>query len=294
MSFDLVVLDFDGTFTDAEAEAGPFIRAYRREAQRWLSARGMEAPERAWDAMQAHVEASPETYGWSWEGRVVAPGGVDPYLRASVIMTALLDAEGLLREPEERRSLLQRLYAECYLASETVFRSDARAVVEALLASPLHVAVVTNSSPHAVSRKLDTLAPRGREQLKVFGDAEKYVVTPAEPSDARFDALPETVAAPGLDRPVYLRRGRYYETLRALWEAVGTGPERTLVAGDIYELDLALPAALGAGVQLVGKARTMRYERAMVRALPRGREGERLSDLLARVGLDAGASAASA
>ncbi|MEO0326238.1 MAG: HAD family hydrolase [Myxococcota bacterium] len=294
MRFDLVVLDFDGTFTDAEAEAGPFLRAYRQAAEAWLEARGVVDAAGAWEAEGARLEAAPEAYGWRWEGRIVAPGGVDPYLRASVIMSALLDAHSLLPEPAPRRGLLQRLYASCYVASKTVFRPDARAVVEALLASPATVAVVTNSATDAVREKLATLAPRGQEHLRVYGDAEKYVVTPAEPPDGRFDGLPDTVAAPGLDRPVFLRRGRYYETLRALWETTGTTPERTLVAGDIYELDLALPAALGAAVQLVGKARTMSYERAAVRALERGRDDDRLSALLERVGLSAPASAASA
>ena len=76
----------------------------------------------------------------------------------------------------------------------------------------------------------------------------------------RFDALEESTQIPGLDRPVYLRRGRYYEVLRDIWTRTEATPESTFVCGDIYELDLALPAQLGARVHLVARASTPAYE----------------------------------
>ena len=68
--------------------------------------------------------------------------------------------------------------------------------------------------------------------------------------------------APGLPRPIYLRRGKYYESLREIWRATGATPAETLVCGDIFELDLALPAALGAQVVLIERNNTLPYERA--------------------------------
>ncbi|MEM1413284.1 MAG: HAD family hydrolase [Myxococcota bacterium] len=283
--YDLVILDFDGTFTDAEAEAGPFFTAYRERAASMLAEHGLRDFDGAWDAALAQVEAEPGAHGWSWDGRVVAPGDADPYLRATVVMNVLFDARGLYADGEARKGVLQVLYETSYPKSATVFRPDARAVAEALLSSGMHVAVVTNSATDAVNAKLDALAPRGRERLRVHGNAEKYVVVEPSPADATFAAVPEAARAPGLARPIFLRRGRYYEVLRRLWDELGTTAERTFVAGDIYELDLALPAALGASVQLVGKERTPAFERAAVADLPRGRVDDRLGALLERVGL---------
>jgi hypothetical protein len=44
-----------------------------------------------------------------------------------------------------------------------------------------------------------------------------------------------------------------------------------VVIGDIFELDLAMPLALGARIGLVSSAQTPPYERAFVAAHPRGR-----------------------
>jgi hypothetical protein len=53
--------------------------------------------------------------------------------------------------------------------------------------------------------------------------------------------------------------------------------DQLVVIGDIFELDLALPLALGARVGLVASAHTPPYERAFVSAHPRGRVLEDLA-----------------
>ena len=74
------------------------------------------------------------------------------------------------------------------------------------------------------------------------------------------------------------------EALRRIWKETGTTPEQTLVAGDIFELDLALPAALGAHVQLVARDNAMAYELNAVKALgPRGGVDRSLRALLPRL-----------
>jgi len=65
------------------------------------------------------------------------------------------------------------------------------------------------------------------------------------------------VAASTVNRPLYLRRGAYFEALCALYHAFGDDSfpiEKTLVCGDIWELDLAMPAVLGAQVHLIERA----------------------------------------
>jgi hypothetical protein len=51
------------------------------------------------------------------------------------------------------------------------------------------------------------------------------------------------------------------------------------VVGDIFELDLALPLALGARVGLVASLYTPAYEQAFVAAHPRGRVFKDLTEV---------------
>jgi len=281
MPFDLFILDFDGTFTDVEEEGGPFIEAYQADVRALL---GVDVSSE-WDAADAKVRQAPERFGWTFDGHVVAPGNADPYLRATVIMNMVFDARGLYPNAAERTTVLQRLYFDNYEKAATVFRPEARAVAEALTASGKPVCIVTNSATDAVAKKLDQLAPEGRASLTIEGNAEKYLVTEARPMDARFDALAKEYVVDGLPRPVFLRRGRYYEVLRRLWDEHGTGPEGTLVVGDIFELDLAMPAALGCAVHLVTGQETAAYERKAMGALPRAAFSDGLGAALERAGV---------
>ncbi len=281
MRHSLVILDFDGTFTDVEQEAGPFFAAYMAEVRALL---GNEDIDAEWDATAALVAEAPTKHGWTYEGLVVAPGNADPYLRATIILNLMLDKRGLHTEVEERRALLQRLYFENYPKADTVFRPEAKEVVETLLAGDAHICVVTNSATDDVEHKIDVLAPKGRENLRVFGDARKFVVAePAQP-DPRFDAVPESMSIDHIERPVLLRRGPYFDLLAKLWTETGATPETTLVAGDIFELDLALPGQLGTDVHLVLKERTEAYERSGVAMFEGGAESPGLDAILTRLG----------
>src|SRR5262249_51313057 len=100
----------------------------------------------------------------------------------------------------------------------------------------------------------------------------------------RFAGLPAELTAPYLPRPIALRRGGYFRALRdEVWEDDLEAPSRTIVCGDIFELDLALPSALGAHVHLLEREETPEYERAAVKALERGASSPDLRALVARV-----------
>ena len=84
---------------------------------------------------------------------------------------------------------------------------------------------------------------------------------------------------PDLSRPVLLRRRRYHEILAAIVAASGSTFADLCVIGDIFELDLAMPLALGARVGLVTSSRTPDYERAFVTSHPRATLIEDLSQI---------------
>ncbi|MGE0785111.1 MAG: HAD family hydrolase [Sandaracinaceae bacterium] len=255
----LYILDFDGTFTDVEREAIPFLAAYRRGLVEILDVGPLDA---VWDRALAHVRRAPDEHGFVYESKIVAPSHADPYILATSVAHRVLEELSLSHRAPELEPLFGRAYAE----SDTVFRPDAGEVLEAVLGRGAPVYVVSNSHTGSVRKKLELLDRTALARLEVIGDAKKFHLTAPEPSDAAFEAVPETLDVAGLSRPIYLRRGRYYERLRAIWQATGTGPSDTLVCGDIFELDLALPAALGADVHLVGRSSTPAWEQDAVRS----------------------------
>jgi len=275
-----MVLDFDGTFTDVEVEGAPFVRVYR-DALSDLIGRDISAD---WERATQVIAAAPGRYGWVHGGKIVAPGNADPYVRCTAVAQLICDAENRLRDPEVRTAVVQAFYQLAYRHTVTAFRPDARETLSRLTARGLPVYVVTNSSTQVVTQKLRELAPSGLEQLQVIGDAQKFVVAEANDEDTRFDSVPMERQLDGLERPIYPRRGRYFDALARIWRETGTSPAETLVCGDIFELDLSLPIELGLQVHLVTGPATTAYERAAVARLgERGSTGDRISDVLARV-----------
>ncbi len=272
---ELLILDFDGTFTDVDAEAVPFLRTYREGLAELLDASIDEVWPRAVEEVQRH----PDAHGFEFDGKIVAPSHADPYILATSVAHLVLaerDALGLAGE-------LEGLFRRAYATSDTVFRPDAGEVLDALLGLGIPVRVVSNSHTDSVIAKLGKLRPDAVERAPVTGNARKFHLVEPSPPDARFDAVPDHVQVDGLDRPLYLRRGRYYERLRELWTELGVEPAQTLVAGDIFELDLALPATLGARVHLVGRDRTPRWERDACAGMG-GTFSTRLSGVLDAIG----------
>jgi FMN phosphatase YigB (HAD superfamily) len=278
-SIELIVLDFDGTFTLVDEEATPFVEAFRRGLAEHV---GPAAAAR-WDDAARRVESAPDRHGWEYDGVIVAPAHGDPYIRCTAIGQILLEEAGVARA--RRAEILHGLYRRCYPLSRTVFRPDAKTVVEAVLATGLPVYVVTNSATEHVRAKIEKLDPAGKESIVVRGDARKFVLHEPDEPHPLFASLPEQVEIPGLTRPVYLRRGYYFEALRKIWDETGIGPETTIVCGDIFELDLAMPSRLGTRVHLVARPETPDYERRAVRSIPGGSLSQDLAGLLAHLDL---------
>ena len=275
----VLVLDFDGTMTDAEAEGRPFTDGYLEDLCALV---GRPAGDADVLAMAAEVEgelaSAPAAHPYRWMGRAVAPATVDPYLRIVPIAHRILDKFGVLAGSDDRTRLLAGVlfkYNYAKTLGRPVFRANAGKILRELGGSPTWI--VTNSDTHAVASKiaaLDRETP-GVAWLtsRVRGYARKFEV-----DDAWTHAASE-LAIPGLDRPVLLRRRAYFETLRSVLEEANATFADLVVAGDIFELDLAMPLSLGARVALVASARTPAYEREFVGTHPRGRIVEDLTEI---------------
>ncbi len=274
----LLILDFDGTMTDAEAEGGPFRTGYLEDLAALTGQKPAEIETLAVQ-FEAEVAADPQSYGWMFNGRIVAPASVDPYLRIMPVARRIFDHYDCFRDETDRTRLLDAiLYKYNYTKTTMAFRPGAAEVLRALEGT--HTWVVTNSHTEPVRNKIRALGGQedGSNALewlldRVHGRARKYVI------DEDFEKLPATMQLPGLSRPVLLRRRLYYEVLDELRRSAGVGWEDVLVVGDIFELDLCLPLALGARVGLVLNPFTPDYERAFIAAHARGHLIEALAEI---------------
>jgi hypothetical protein len=267
----VLVLDFDGTMTDAEAEGRPFRDGYLDDLS-ILVGRGARDPDIAAiaDACERELDERPAETPFLWMNRAVAPATVDPYLRMATIAHRVLDQFGVFLRAEERSRLLGGvLYKYNYAKTleRPVFRPGAGDVLRALVGHPVYV--ITNSDTHAVAGKLerlDQVSPgAGWLAPRVRGFARKFDL------DDSWTGVPESLEIPGLARPVLLRRRTYHDIMAECLEEAGGTWEELIVVGDIFELDLALPLAMGARVGLVAGARTPRYELEFVASHARGR-----------------------
>lgn len=279
----ILVLDFDGTMTDAEAEGRPFRDGYLDDLCALVGRPAQDPEIRAIaEEVEAELLGAPAAHPFLWMGRAVAPATVDPYLRMVPIAHRILDRFDAIPSPVDRGRLLGNvLYKYNYAKTlgHPVFRAGADAALSALTGRPAWI--VTNSDTHAVAGKVAALDRQMDKALpgiawltsRVRGHARKFDV------DDAWTGAPATLDVPGLARPVLLRRHNYHAILREILDAAGAEFADLVVVGDIFELDLAMPLALGARVGLVASGHTPAYERAFVQGHPRGRIIEDLRDV---------------
>lgn len=273
------MFDFDGTLTDIGAEGAAFERAY---ADRLLQLVGRDRSAE-WEAACAAVRDAAPELAWDMGTGPAAPADADPYVVATMALRRFGAGVEVLRDPRVLDALGGALYAQSYATVEPAFRPDAAAVLRAAQERVEHVRIVTNASTGKATKKLQKLGlPR---PLGVVGDAGKFVVGEPTLDGYGIGGVAEAWHLPGLDRAVRPRRGRYFDALAHVWRDTGTRPAETLVVGDIWELDLALPSLLGAHVHLLERARTHAYERAGIAAVgARGACGTTLTGVLDRLG----------
>ena len=281
MRIECVVLDLDGTFTDLSREAPAFSAAFAGLAADLLG----RPVDDVWAEAERSVRARAPELAWTMGGHAVAPADADPYILASCVAHEVFDGLGVLtREPALRADIISTLFRRAYRHTGAAFRPGAAHLLEALLGRGLPVCFVTNAPAEVAQAKLDTLALAERARLSVRGDACKFMIGPPSRPDARMARVPREKRLPGLTRPLLLERGRYFDALAAVWETTGARPETTLVCGDIFELDLALPAELGAHVHFVKRPRTHAYELDALAALgDRAGVSDGLAAVLARL-----------
>lgn len=272
----VVVLDFDGTITDVEAEGASYTEGFLRDlaaligVPKGLTAAAMtlEVRRHAYTAL-AEIFAHPTQHAMEIDGQAVAPAIVDPYLRMTPISKYVLSQLPIQLDPSLRERLCTGILFK-YNYERTVarpfFRDGAAELIRTLgRRDDLEVWVVTNSGTQAVRDKITRL---DRDQgggcawlaERVRGNARKFV------NDPSWAEGPDDLTLPGLHRKVLRRRRNYAGILSGL---CGGDFKRLTLVGDIFELDLAMAHALGSRIALFQGLYTPDYELTYLRSQQR-------------------------
>lgn len=236
------VSDYDGTVTDSWAETIPYVGRY---TELLASRIGMDKYELAQkiQTAQQEITAHPTLYGWEFpsvQGNdlIIAPATVDPYIyldvSARIVLNQLLKENAHLKglKGEDITEVIEKNFAESYPSTGNVLREGADDYVD-YLRKTYDLVIVTNSSKAKVEAKLRLAFPD--QDFTVVGNARKMLV------DEEWEGVPVSIQPEGFPRPVFLRRSNYGQVLSDLGGNTGIAG----VAGDIFELDLALPGHMG-------------------------------------------------
>jgi len=280
-----LVLDFDGTCT----QIPPVYKEYWEEYRYNLRIGEKKVSTTEWEEARAAVRAHSPMAGWSLGGAQAAPAAADPYILAYEA-AQLIYRNRKLVDPKLALPDLYSAHKTAYEKAPAPWRESAREIFEQLLERDVRLCFISNSSTDTIKNRLAELfgSISAADRILVRGDAAKFLVqepmwdTPPSEMLELFLSLPAEAneSDASLKRPIYLRRGSYF---RAICEVIENERERlsqTLFCGDIWELDLALPAALGASIHLLERAKpfaTYHYEHSALADL--GQRGQRSRDL---------------
>jgi hypothetical protein len=245
---------------------------------------GFDISPTEWYDAQALVRQHSPAAGWMPAGCPAAPVAADPYILAD-------EAAKLIVRMRKDVRPLPNVHTEAYVASAAPWRAEALKTFTLLIERGVRIHFVSNSSSAYITERVAQLVGTQQDLLSnisIQSDAGKFRICElswpdqgavSRKSARKFTALPAAVGGVP-QRPTYLRRGAYFEAINKVLAGDLGLLANTLFCGDIWEMDLAMPYALGARVHLLDRAApfaTYPYERKAIKAC--GARGKRSADL---------------
>ena len=268
MPIKLVATDFDGTVTNVDEEAIPYVELCKQDiAENYLHI-DMNDLEKQWSEKQKIIEQNPSKYGWRVNEKIVAPAYADPIILSRVIGDLFLNCIEM-KEPK-RNEILDSLFHKYYSEMGISFKNNASEYLD-FIARKFDGRIITNSGTTNVLRKLERIDYNGKPPI---GDAKKYIITDD------WNEVSESIEKPGLKRPIYLRRKMYWDVIQQIMKETEIKPDEICVVGDIYELDLALPEQKEMRIILTPRPSTPQFEIDWVKSCPRGYIANNLEEVM--------------
>ena len=227
-------------------------------------------------------------------GCPAGPAAADPYILADESAKLILRSRGQINV-----SVPSSVHVRAYADAPAPWREEALEVISTLAGLGIRIHIISNTSSKSIrGRSVQLLGYQSSvlSQVSVQSGGAKFRICelswdrpePLEMKTQRqFVALPASswhALEKRLGRPIYLRRGAYFEALYAAWVGSVELVSSTVFCGDIWELDLAMPAALGANLHHLDRASpfgTYEYEiEATAKCGSRGKRSDTLMGLL--------------
>ena len=249
-----VVFDFDGTCTQIPVIFEAYLGLYRQG----LVNAGFDISEADWSDVQSEVRRHSPEAGWMAGGCPAAPAAADPYMLAS-------EAAKLILQQRHDSRPIPNVHTPAYTTAVAPWREEMRDILLDLRARDVDVAFVSNSSSSFIRARLEQLLvdrPDVLRDITVQSDAGKFQIRELDWFDesaiapearSAFTGLPAAQDG-GLSRPIYLRRGAYFKAITAVLKGNIGRLANTLFCGDVWEMDLSMPFALGARIHLIERA----------------------------------------
>jgi len=241
-----IILDFDGTCT----QIPPIFEAYLDLYRKGLNESGLNVTSSEWREAQAIVRQRSPKAGWTAGGCPSAPAAGDPYVLADEA------ARLILRRRAAKTPVPPTIHTQAYEAALAPWREEARDTFSQLVDHGVGLHFVSNSSTTFISRRLRDLFGDGHPmtaKISVHSDAGKFRICELNWDDPaavsvqakrRFQSLPVAYGEKLLteiERPVYLRRGAYFEAINRVLDGDFGALTNTVFCGDTWEMDLAMP-----------------------------------------------------
>ncbi len=270
-----IVCDHDGTFTDAEREFDTYRDVYLHGLSKKLGSIPLTELDQYFNDAACIIESNPQEFTWKIDGTIIAPGTADHVLFVRTCAEITLEnltkngKMNMLPHRETWSSLLSELYWESYPRAGTSYKDGAKNILIDLHSTG-RFTFITNSDTTAVRQKLNLLLKGSGidpSALSVIGNAKKWSI------DLSWNECEATMQPEHFPHAIQLRRKEYANALRSLHTSIG------VVAGDIFEMDLAMPSSLGIYTILLTSRFTTPWEYNHYEKFPNGKRAATLFEL---------------
>lgn len=284
-----VIIDYDGTLTVEEEQAGPLARRSLRTLANEIIGTQEQILATDYRAVRARLLKTPEKYWWEVNGLVASYCDEGAFILNTTTLQVMLRESGVylkavmnaFPEPEYDAVVDCTNYLFHHHTAELppAFRPAVTEVLNVLVKHPDRTPLIlTNSLGDKVVRYLGELHLEG--EIAVLGDTRQYDMDPSWRRCFHHRELGDIQVWCVLpNHPVDLRRPVYY---RALVDAAADGSQLTVVA-DTFSLPGALPLMMGIPFFLLRTAYTPDWCVQAVSSHPLGRVLENLADLPAEL-----------
>jgi hypothetical protein len=227
-----LLTDFDGVWTDPSEEAAVGFDVIVDEVSRLTGKNSTEILPRI-RSIREDVLADPTNHGWESNGALAAFSEEDPYITNNAICRSIaLNHADLWEAVREEHGDFDKFSYSCYRGGVERFgkretpllRTGATEILERLLAAGWEIVYASNSTGEKLRGCLGNLAAESGGPIRIRGSARKFVLT-SDDENATRDFC---------GRKVRTDRGHYRDILEEEMPDI--------IIGDVFSLDLALPA----------------------------------------------------